>query len=458
MKRTFIAVAVLLLFSNCGIVDIDENLNRSPNSPSEASAPQLMANAMLSLPGLSSSPNGNFMGQYLSETTYVLESLYPDGSTSFYGWYQGPLINLQTVLETSTVDNQLAVSKILKAYYMWNLTDRWGDLPYSEALQGSANFTPAYDRQEDIYNDLFALLREAHDQINTSLSLSSDIMYNGNMTRWQKFANTVRMLMALRLSEVNPSLAQSEFNAALNAGVMESNNDSFVYRHLADANNQNYWYGQIEVSAREWWALPTHFIEMMEPVDDPRLEVYGDPARASGDYVGMPFGLADEDALSTEAYSLLGEDIRAQDAPVYLVTYAQSLFARAEAAQRGWTGENAEELYNSAVQNSVFQWTGSVSGVADLLAHPDVAYDGTIERIAEQRHVHLFMHGYEAWAEWRRTGYPDNRVQPAGRAVPTRLAYPANEEFNNTANYEEAIQRQFGGEDNLYGNVWWDVN
>ena len=264
--------------------------------------------------------------------------------------------------------------------------------------------------------------------------------------------------MALRLSEVNPSLAQSEFNSALSAGVMESNADNFVFRHLADANAQNYWYGQISVLSREWWALPTHLIDMMAPADDPRLQVYGDPARASGTYVGMPYGLADENALSTEAYSLLGEAIRAQDAPVYLVTYAQVLFARAEAAQRNWTSENAETLYNSAVENSILQWTGSTAGVSDFLAHDDIAYDGTIERIAEQRHVHLFMHGYEAWAEWRRTGYPDDRVQPGGRAVPTRLSYPDNEEFNNTANYLEAVQRQFGGTDGLYGKVWWDVN
>lgn len=456
MKRTFIAVVALLLFSNCGIVDIDEDLNRSPNSPSEASAPQLIANAMLSLPGLSSSPVGNFMGQYLSETTYVNESLYPAGGTSFYGWYQGPLINLQTVIETATADNQLAVARILKAYYMWNLTDRWGDLPYSEALQGADNFTPAYDTQQQIYADLFTELREAHDQINESVSLSNDIMYGGDMQRWKRFANTVRLLMALRLSEVNESMASGEFNHALNAGVMQSNDDSFVFRHLADANSQNYWYGQIEVAAREWWALTSGLVDLMLPVDDPRLTVYGDPARETGEMVGMPYGTADEDELSTEAYSLLGADIRAQDAPVRLVTYPQVLFARSEAALRGWTGEDQQSLYEDAVENSILQWTGSTDGVDAFLAQPEVAYDGTLERIATQRYVHLFMHGYEAWAEFRRTGYPDNLVEPAGRPIPSRLSYPDTESFNNTDNYNEAVQRQFNGEDNLYGRLWWD--
>lgn len=460
MKRTFIAVAALLLFSACGIVNIDDDLNLSPNSPSEASAPQLIANAMLSLPGLSSSPQGNFMGQYLAETQYPVVSLYPAGGSSFYGWYQGPMINLQTVIETATADNQIAVAKILKAYYAWNLTDRWGDLPYSEALQGAANFTPAYDRQEEIYAQLFAELREAHDQINPAINLTSDIMYGGNMMRWQRFANTVRLLMALRLSEVSPGTAQSEFNHALSAGVMQAHADGFIFQHLADANNQNYWYGQIGVAGREWWALTESLVELMLPVDDPRLEVYGDPARASGEYVGMPFGTSDEALLGTEDYTLLGAAVRQQNSPVRLVTYPQVLFARAEAAARGWTSESAQSLYEQAVEQSVLQWTGSTDGVAELLAQPDVAYSAAnaIERIATQRYVHLFLHGFEGWAEWRRTGYPNNLVEPGGVAVPRRLSYPDNESFNNAANYEAAVQRQFNGNDSRHARIWWDAN
>lgn len=456
MRKIYLAVAALLVFSNCTLMDFDEDINRSPNAPSEASGPQLMANAMLSLPGISSSPVAQFHSQYLSETTYVNESLYPAGGTSFYGWYQGPLINLQTVLDNSTVPNQLAVSRILKSYYMWMLTDRWGDVPYSEALQGSANFTPRYDTQQEIYTELFAELRAAHDQINEAVGLDSDIMYNGDMGKWKRFANTVRMLMALRLSEVNPSLAQSEFNHALSAGVMQSNGDSFVFEHLADANNQSYWYGQIEVAGREWWALSESLVELMEPVDDPRLSVYGDPARATGEYVGMPYG-SEEINNATENYSLLGEAVRAQDARIYLVTFPQVLFARAEAALRGWTGEDAGTLYEQAVRQSIVQWTGSTAGASAFLAQDEIAFDGTLEQIGTQRYVHLFMHGWEGWAEWRRTGYPTNLVEPNGRAIPTRQSYPSNESFNNTENYNEAVQRQFGGNDDLYGRLWWDA-
>src|SRR5690606_35323145 len=115
--------------------------------PSDASGAQLLASAMVSLPGLSSAPQGEFLAQYLAETQYVTASLYPQSSTSFYGWYQGPLMDIQTVLNTSTSANELIVAKVLKAYYFWNVTDRWGDVPYTEALRGAEDFTPAYDTQ-----------------------------------------------------------------------------------------------------------------------------------------------------------------------------------------------------------------------------------------------------------------------------------------------------------------------
>lgn len=462
MKKTYI-ILLLSTFILGSCSDFDEDININPNLPSQASGTQLIANAQLSLPGLASSPKGAFMAQYLAETQYVGTSLYPQESTTFYGYYQGPLENLQIVLDSDDlsgsdgpVANQVAVAKILRAYFYWNLTDRWGDIPYSEALMGSDNFTPEYDTQESIYNDLFSELKEANDMI-VSGSINNDIVYGGDMSKWKKLGNTIRLFMALRLSEVDESTAQEQFNAALDDGVIDSNDDNLVFQHLADANNQNYWYSQVVASNREWWALTENLVEEMKPVNDPRLEVYGDPARASGEYVGLRFG--EEENIGTEEYSLLGSQIFAQDAPVYLVTYAQVLFAKAEAASRNWTDDgDAGTFYEEAIEASMEQWTGSTDGVDDFLSQPEIAFDSdnAIEKISNQRWVHLYMFGYEAWSEWRRTGFPNDLVEPNGAAVPNRLSYPDNEAFNNEANYEEAVQRQFGGDDSIYGNVWWD--
>jgi hypothetical protein len=463
MKKLYIITIAAFFFGSCN--KFDKDINRNPNQPSLASGTQLIANAELFLPGLSASPQGEFLAQYLAETQYPGASLYPDGGTSFYGLYQGPLMNLETVLNSQDlkgtegpIANQLAVAKILKAYFFWHITDRWGDVPYTEALKGAANFTPKYDKQEDIYNSLFLLLDEANASIVTG-NITNDIVYGGDMTKWKKLANTIHLLMALRLSEVNPTKAALEFNKALANGIMTSNSDNLVYKHLLDANNQNYWYGQVVNQQREWWALTETLVNYMNPVNDPRLPVYGKKTSAN-DYKGLEFGTT-VGLPNTTGVSLMGTAIYAQNASIHLVTYAQALFAKAEAAKRGWIAggdATAKTNYEAAITESVRQWTGSTTGVAALLASTGIAYDPSqaMAQIGMQRWVHLFMHGFEAWAEWRRTGYPANLVTPGGRAVPLRHSYPATEQFNNTVNYNEAVQRQFAGQDNLYGKVWWD--
>lgn len=455
---------ITLVVSSCN--KFDSAINTNTNLPSQASGTQLIANAELSLPGLSSSPQGEFNAQFLSETQYPGASLYPDGGTSFYGLYQGPLMNLQQVLNSTSLNtfegpvaNQLAVAKILKAYFIWNVTDRWGDVPFTEALKGAADFTPKYDKQQVIYDSIFRMLDEANASIVTG-NISNDIVYAGDMNKWKRLANSIHLLAALRLSEVDAVKASAEFNKALGAGVMTSNNDNLTYKHLADANNQNYWYGQIVNQSREWWALSETLVNYMLPVSDPRLPVYGRTTTNGGIYKGLPFGTTVGLPNVTTA-SLLGSAIYAQSAPVYLVTYAQVLFAKAEAAKRGWiTGGDAEAKlnYDLAIEQSVRQWTGGTTGLTAFMAAPGIPYDpaNAMKQIADQRYIHLFMHGFEAWAEWRRTGFPDNLVSPGGRAVPNRNSYPPNEVFNNGENYKAAVADQFGGTDGIYGKVWWD--
>lgn len=458
MKKiySYSILATIFLLASCNNFEDDININ--PNQPSVASGPQLLANAMLSLPSVSSTPQAQFQAQYLAETQYVTASLYPQTSTSFYSLYQGPLMNIETVLRTSLVPSEIMIAKTLKSFYFWHITDRWGDVPYSEALNGSEDLTPAYDTQESIYNAIFQMLDEVNSMV-VPTPMANDIIYAGNTARWKKLANTIRMLMALRLSKVNPTFGAQQFNIAMTNGVMSANADNFTFRHLLEANNQNYWYGQVVVQRREWWALTDGLVDKMNPVNDPRLPIYGNRARANNQYVGQLYG--DTENFDTEDYSLLGSKIFAQDAPVYLVTYAQVLFALAEATKLGWIAGGdgqAKTYYDQAITQSISQWTGATTGAAALIAQPGVAYDPAtaLQQIATQRWIHLFMNGFEAWAEWRRTGYPNDLVEPNGVAVPRRHIYIESEQFNNTENYNTAVQRQFGGTESLYGRVWWD--
>jgi len=449
-----------------GCTKFQDGINVNPNLPSTASNTQLIANAELYLPGLSSSPQGEYYAQFLSETEYPNLSLYNQVNFGFYDLYAGPLMNLETVLTSGKYDgneghvaNQVAVAKMLKSYFFWHITDRWGDVPYTDALKGKANFTPKYDKQDVIYDSLFKALEDANNMIVTG-NISNDLVYGGDMTKWKKLANTIRMLMALRLSKVNPTKGSTEFNKALTAGVMAANSDNLVFKHLPDASNQNYWYGQVFGLNRTWWALSKTLVDRMKPTSDPRLPIYGDKTKNINDYIGLPFG--NTAAINKDNFSLMGTAIWKQDAQIHLVTYAQSLFAKAEAAKLGWipgTDIAAKTNYDLAIDQSVRQWNNnSITGLSTMMLHPNVAYDpaNALKQIAEQRYIHLFMHGYEAWAEWRRTGYPNDMVSPGGKAVPRRQAYPTEESFNNTTNYQQAVQTQFGGQDNLSGRMWWD--
>lgn len=461
MKRLYI-ISISLLLGACNKFG---DMNVNPNLPSKTSSTQLIANAELYLPVLAESPQAEYFAQYLSETQYPNLSLYNQVSANFYSLYYGPLMNLDSVIRTTEMDanegpiaNQLAVAKILKAYYFWHITDRWGDVPYTEALKGRANTTPVYDSQESIYNNLFLLLDEA-DKAIVAGDIINDIIYQGNMTRWKKFGNTIRLLMALRLSAVAPEKGKTEFNKALTAGIMTSNADNFVFSHLAEAANESYWYDQITDQNRKWWALSESLVGKMKPVNDPRLPVYGDK-NSGGQYVGLTYGATS--GLSTTAYSLLGAEIRKQNANVYLVTYAQALFAKAEAAKMGWIPDGevaAAANYKMAIEHSIRQWRNNdTTGYAAMMAGAGMPYVAATgyEQIGNQRWVHLFMHGFEAWAEWRRTGFPAGLVKPDGKDVPLRQGYPQDEVFNNKKHYEDAVKRQFPGGDNLYGRLWWD--
>jgi hypothetical protein len=465
MKQLSILFTLILVLAGCNKFDDDININ--PNQPSSASNTQLIANAELSLPGLSTTPQGEYNAQFLSETEYPNLSLYNQVSFNFYDLYTGPLMNLESVLTSNSyngnegpVANQIAVAKILKAYFFWHITDRWGDVPYTDALKSNANFIPKYDKQEVIYDSLFKLLEDANNMIVTG-NIINDIVYNGDMSKWKKLANTMRMLMGLRLSKINPTKGSTQFNAGLNAGPMTANSDNFVFKHLPEAANQNYWYGQVFGLNRTWWAPSKTLVDKMKPTGDPRLAIYADKTKAlPQDYVGLPYG--NTSAINKDNYSLMGPAIWKQDAQIHLVTYAQMLFAKAEAAKLGWiTGGDAvaKTNYDLAIEQSVRQWNNnSITGLSTMMAHVDVMYDAVnaLQKIAVQRYIHLFMHGYEAWAEYRRTGYPNDMVSPGGKAVPRRQGYPTQEQFNNTSNYQQAVQTQFGGQDNLTGRVWWD--
>ncbi|MGN6530639.1 MAG: SusD/RagB family nutrient-binding outer membrane lipoprotein [Ginsengibacter sp.] len=499
MKKLNYLLIVLIATSGWqGCTKFKDSININPNQPTVASNAQLLTYAINQIPNVIEEQSGMLYTQQLAQKPYTDESRYISVNFDFYGIYAGALENLQTIISTKNFNvndgsqaNQLAVARILKAWFFWHATDRWGDIPYSDALKGITNFTPKYDSQKDIYYDLLKELKEAAAQIDNGNPVSGDILYSGDMDAWKKFANSMRVIMALRLSKVDPAKGKTELTDALTGPVISDNSESAVYVHLNTEAYENYWYYVRNVQGRPWYWASQTLVDYMKPLGDPRLPIFADP-NGSGDYVGVPYGL-DANAVGTipsSSVSFMGVHVRTQNAPTYILTYAEVLLAIAEADKLGWLpggDEDAKQKYYAAIEASVRQWNrtsfkayndnlnkqvepvpyskddaGDITGLSTYLAQPSIVYNSAdaIKQISYQRWVHLYMNGYEAWAEWRRTGYPVLAPAPNNNniAIPRRQAYPTKEQNINPANYKAAVAAQpgLGGKDDLTGRVWWD--
>ena len=208
-------------------------------------------------------------------------------------------------------------------------------------------------------------------------------------------------------------------------------------------------------------------VDKLKALNDPRLAVYADKAVNKGEYIGGRYGLKSADATdSANDLSLIGSDIRHQDSPGFLLTKAQILFSRAEAAQRGWISGSAEDFYKKAIKASFDQWDLSQKAYDNYIAQTSVQYDaGNWKKsIGEQKWIALFLQGDEAWSEWRRLDYPKlsapaDDLNPNG-GIPVRMGYPDFEENLNKENYKKAVRLdnlRSKADDHLSTRVWWDT-
>jgi hypothetical protein len=477
MKKIIMLVTIAALFYNCNKF---EDTNVSPALLTEPSTKALLTNSQQSISELvfgnvASSRLASMYVQHLSEGPYPGPSLYNDRNLSFSTWYTGPLFNLENIIKynneganeanpsrNGSKNNQIAVARILKAYFYLLMTDKWGDIPYSQALKGNEQYAPAYDKQQDIYTNLFKELTEAAAQINEAeAKVVGDVIFNGNMATWKRFANTIRLVMGLRLSAKDPTKGKAEYASALAAGVITSNAQNMSYTFITgDPNNSNPWYNNYTASNRNDYAISKTLTDYMGPKNDPRLPVYGEVL--SGGVVGLTYG-RNVAVNIPAAYSRIGNYFRDQGASMPLFNYAQVLFMRAEAAKLGYeTGGDAaaEQFYKDAIKASWQQYGVFNQAAYDAyLLLPGVAYVAATghKQIMTEKWVHMYLNSWESWNDWRRTGFPT--LTPAvdavdSRGIPLRLGYPTNEVALNNANYLAAVAG-LGGPDDNYGKMWW---
>lgn len=483
MKNRNILYGAAIMFglafnSSCKKIEDFGNINNNPNATTSPTTSALLTNTLAGLGnnvwGSAATTAGGLYAQYMSETQYTEESRYATPTINKGGYYSGSLNDLQNIINYNTAPetapiaalngsnaNQIATARILKAYIYWNVTDSWGDIPYFNALKGDGLI--AYDKQSDIYPDLIKELKEAVEQFDGGASFKGDILYNGNVTQWKKFANSIRLLIALRLSEVDPSTAQTEINAALNqsAGVIEntSDNATLVY---PGGNYNHPLYQYYEITKRFDYALSKTAVDILSPVNDPRLSVFG------SSNVGFPYGLTRDNAVSfantnTDWSYVLAASKRQATSPLVIVSAADVWLARAEAIQRTWVTGSAATAYRTGIQRSWEQW-----GVYDeaalnaYLALPaNSIATNPLSKIQTQQWIAFYPNGTQGWSNWRRTGIPV--LTPAsgtGLQIPVRLPY-GPDEFNlnkENADAAAALYTAAGVTNSQDAKVWWDAN
>jgi hypothetical protein len=474
--------ATLLLSGAC---EPDFNgMNVDPNNPISVPTSNLMTSAQRTVVQLVYG-NSNVTGISTDATRYIQHwagtrgggaDIYTIVEQDFSDFYSGPLADLNEIIklnsnaattlaasEFGSNINQIAVARILKAWIFHNITDVWGDVPYKEALQGKSLALPKFDPQSEIYADLIKELDEATAQINVSEpGIKGDIIYNGDMSYWKLFAQSLKMRLGMRMSKVNAEAAMKAVAEANAAGVFTDNKQNALYKYLSATSNSNPWHYYYTFLSPTIGVTNT-LIDRLKATNDPRLSIYADEADLGGGYIGTGYGLdiatanLDRDDASSWPSTT---HILQPTTPFKLMTLAEVLFLQAEAAARGWISGDPKAYYDAGVTAAMQYWEIDNTQIATYLAQPAVAYQESnpFKSIGEQKWMAFYQQGIEAWSEWRRLGYPELNNAPeafAGRSIPRRRGYPLTEITLNTANYREAVNRQ--GPDELSTRVWWDV-
>ncbi|MDX1943534.1 MAG: SusD/RagB family nutrient-binding outer membrane lipoprotein [Saprospiraceae bacterium] len=391
-----------------------------------------------------------------------------------------------------TRSNLYNMARILKAYSLMVLTDSYGDIPYVDAGKGFTEqvLFPKYDAQQTIYPDIIKELTEATAALDAAKPIEvADVLYSGNIAQWKKFGNSLLLRAGMRLSKVDAAQAQQIVQRAFQGGVIDANADNAVVRH--DANYTNPVSGTLNSTEANNFYLTAPFVTHLKSTNDPRLASIAvryvgaksgpeqTAAKASTDpavQIGMPLGY-DNSGIPAVAASLgLASfyDFSQLDrtrmgklaAHFFIVTAAQSQLLLAEAAQRGWITGNAGDFYTKGIRLHMEQLAAYGSNVAVptasidsyIAANPYTADKG-LEQINTQYWIAAFLNGPEAFANFRRSGFPTLTPNPfPGKDISgpfiRRLTYPNSEISVNSANVQEAISRMGG--DKLDTRVWWD--
>ncbi|WP_372918083.1 SusD/RagB family nutrient-binding outer membrane lipoprotein [Salegentibacter sp.] len=463
MKKLLVTFIALSTLWSCQTDEQYEDLNRDPKNPTEVAADFLFTSASVNLADQLASPNVNlnitrFIAQYLTATTYLDEPNYdlnnrniPQNHWSIL--YRNVLFNLQDAKERVQANEMLDEAQrsarigqieVLEVYAWQVLVDSFGDIPYTEALNGKDNSLPAYDDAATIYNDLLSRLESAHTNLGAGQGFAgSDVIYNGDMAKWQKFANSLQVRLAARTDN------WSEVEEAVGRGVFESNADNATMDYQSSPPNTNPLWVDLVQSGRSDYVVANTVVDIMNDLDDPRRMVYFDDNIEP--YTGGTYGGSN----SFQSYTHIGPDFRDPTHTGILMDYAELNFHLSYAAMEGAGLDNdAEGYYEEAITASMEYWLGEDVDASGYLSQSEVAYDGSMEQLGTQFWIAMFDNPVEGWSVWRKFDAPElNLPEESGNPVPLRYTYPVNEQNLNEDNYDAAASA-IGGDDQQTPLFW----
>ena len=490
MKKIVLTIfALSLVLSSCDFDKGFEEMNVNPAKASQLDVANKFASVVLQTSGgryenwRASLIYQSVMIQHFSSTAgYWSGDRYfrNDGyATSLWDrYYPSAVKEIEDIrsqlTEEGNTGSEMGMTRILRVFIYSRLTDLHGDIPYSEAGQGYTNgiLKPKYDAQKDIYMDFLKELEEAVAQIGASTTMGkSDLIFQGNTTKWKAWGNSMMLRMALRLHKADPATSKAWAEKAAAGGVMTSNDHIAMIAHTdgPEGINKN---GHGEVfDADGNPRMSKTFVDWLK--DDPRLPILAarrsDGSTKIADLIGMPNGSTGATVSDTSIYAEPNRNvITKRDVPMVLQTYAEVRFMLAEMAVRGWNVVGDAKTHYEAGVKAAMQMLSGIYPNAAAISDAEVAtylaakpYDASKgwEMISEQYWAATLLNEYEAFSNWRRTGFPtlvptNDPGNVTGGTIPRRLIYPTGEGSTNAENYNAAIARQ--GPNDFKTRVWWD--
>jgi hypothetical protein len=491
MKAQYLSLAknlfVLLIIGTVGLAGCKKflDVNENPNNPDTATPTLLLPTveaALGQVVGNSFQVYGNIWAQYWTQNTTSSQfrsiEQYNVTNTAFdRPWltlYRNALQNAELIINSNTQNNEhiKGMAYILKAYTYQVTTDGFGDIPLSEAVKGNQFGNPHYEKQQIVYDSIFNYIDLGMAALNVPNATSpgeQDLLFQGDIDLWKAFANTLKLRAYLRLSQVDPAKAQAGVAALYTAGAAFLDQDASIQYSTTGGNENPFYNDEVGLGGTQNVVASATAVRQFNRNNDPRVFAYydvnvsvatgtpedtiayipqGSYRENSGKRVSPPSALVG--ARASNPQSAL--------APVKFISAAESSFLQAEAITRGWApGGDARALFTQGIKESFAACGIPNEATAYIAAAPDAKLTGNpaqdIKLIITQKYYAMCgFQGFEAWTEWRRTGYPDFLVVStasiigAGR-MPLRFLYP-NSELTTNLNFPGSIP--------VYEPVWWD--